>query len=200
MSTCGAPRKTDGDPCEFPSAQHCPHHGDGGNGGQPGRPTTYTAEIADEILMRMAGGEPLRQVCRRDGIPPASTVRGWVNDDREGFAERYARARGMMCDHWADEIVEIADDGTGDTWVDDDGVEHVNHDVIRRSKLRVDTRKWLMSKLRPERYGKRTKLEHSGEIKGGPLVVPGKIDPETWTRGVRREQVTGPKGNGDGGR
>lgn len=56
-------------------------------------------------------------------------------------------------DAMADEILVIADDGTGDSWTDDDGVVRTNHDVIARSKLRVDTRKWLMSKLAPKKYG-----------------------------------------------
>lgn len=137
---------------------------------QPGRPTRYRRKIANEILSRLAAGESLRSICRDESMPPASTVRGWVVDDRDGFAERYARAYELKVEHWADEIVEIADNGSGDTWTDEDGFVHVNHDHIKRSSLRVDTRKWLMAKLKPRRYGERQQLEHSGP-EGGPLEV-----------------------------
>lgn len=74
----------------------------------------------------------------------------------------------MQVDHWADEILRIADDGSGDTWTDGKGRQRTNHDVIRRSELRVDTRKFLMSKLHPEVYGDRSKVEVMGE--GGGAV------------------------------
>lgn len=118
----------------------------------------------------MSGGESLRSICRDAHMPDESTVRGWVIDDREGFSPRYARAREMQVEHWADEILEIADDGTGDAWVGDDGRPVVNHDHIKRSALRVDARKWLMSKLVPKRYGDKVQTEVSGP-EGGPVAV-----------------------------
>ena len=39
-----------------------------------------------------------------------------------------------------------------------------NSESVQRSKLRVDTRKWLMSKLAPKKYGEKVDLEHSGEV------------------------------------
>ena len=58
-----------------------------------GRPTHYTAETAQCILDELLAGRPLDAVCRDDGMPPRSTVRQWVADDREGFAARYREAR-----------------------------------------------------------------------------------------------------------
>lgn len=73
----------------------------------------------------------------------------------------------------AEQIIEISDDGTNDTYVvrDEKGnalEERVNHDHIQRSRLRVDARKWLLSKMRPEKYGDRTIL--AGD-KDQPLLV-----------------------------
>ena len=42
---------------------------------------------------------------------------------------------------------------------------------VQRDRLRVDTRKWLMSKLHPERYGDKTKLEHSGRVETPGLTL-----------------------------
>lgn len=166
---CGSEDTTTGQPCRFPSEDNCPHHPHGGKRDSPAGPkTTYDRDTANEVCRRMACGETLRGICRDEDMPPESTVRGWVIDDRENFAAQYARARRLQVDHWADEIVAVADDGAGDTWVDEDGNERVNHDVIRRSELRVDTRKWLMSKLKPGTYGDRSKVELMGED-GGPV-------------------------------
>lgn len=61
-------------------------------------------------------------------------------------------------DRMAEEILQIADDGRNDTYEDADGHERTDSDVIQRSRLRVDTRKWLMSKLAPKKYGDKTLL------------------------------------------
>lgn len=135
-----------------------------------GRPSVYTEAIAAEICARLSAGETLRQICRSEHMPDERTVRGWVLDDREGFSPRYARAREMQFEAWADEITEISDDGTND-WMEresKDGSSQtvLNGEHVQRSRLRVDSRKWLLSKLKPERYG--DKLQHSGPG-GGPV-------------------------------
>lgn len=137
-----------------------------------GRPSAYQAEIAEEICGRMAGGETLKDICQDERFPAPSTVRLWAVMDREGFSAPYARAREMQVEHWADEIVDISDDGTND-WivrqVGEDRVETVpDHEHISRSKLRVDSRKWLAAKLMPRTYGDKQQLEHTGKD-GGPI-------------------------------
>jgi hypothetical protein len=70
--------------------------------------TRYTPDLAVDICRRVSEGEPLRQVCRDAGMPPESTVRLWVRDDRDNLAARYQAARAMQVECWADEIVLIA--------------------------------------------------------------------------------------------
>ena len=90
-------------------------------------------------------------------------------DNRDGFYPQYARARELQMEAWADEIVEISDDGTND-WMErqlrDGKTEEVlDHEHITRSRLRVDTRKWIMSKLKPGTYG--DKLQHANAAGDG---------------------------------
>jgi len=132
---------------------------------QLGRPTKYTRAISDEICLRLASGETLNQICRSEKMPARPTVIRWVLEDRDGFSDRYAEARDLMLEHWADEVVEIADDGTND-WVEREGrnggtFEAVDHEHVNRSRLRVDTRRWLLSKLKPERYGERLEVNQN---------------------------------------
>ena len=142
----------------------------------PGRPTRCTANTASAICTRLAGGESLRSICRDDTMPSLSTVMGWLFDgEHEEFSEQYARARKVQAEVLADELTDIADDGSNDFTTDKDGKETVNHEHIQRSRLRVDTRKWVAAKLLPKRYG--DKLQHTGEG-GGPIPQEHRLAPE----------------------
>jgi hypothetical protein len=111
-------------------------------------------------------------------MPAESTVRAWALDDREGFSAKYARAREIGYHHMADEIQEISDNGSND-WMerhDGDNVAWVaNGEHIQRSRLRVDSRKWHLSKALPKIYGDKQTTEHTGPD-GGPIRVLGDID------------------------
>lgn len=132
-----------------------------------GRPPLYTAALASEICKRLAAGETLRSICRTEGMPAHSTVLSWTISD-EAFSDQYTRAREIGYQIMADEVLEIADDGRNDCWKDEEGNPRTDHDVIARSRLRVDTRKWLLSKALPKVYGDRQAIEHTGKD-GGPI-------------------------------
>lgn len=153
-----------------------------------GRPSTYTPEIAATICAEVASGKTLREVCRQEGMPSESTVRSWYLDDREGFFAQYARARDLQLEVWADETIEIADDGSND-WMtrqnsNGESYEVVNSEHISRSKLRVDQRKWLLSKLKPERYGDRLKVAGDADA---PLHVAHAGAKEILAKAIARE-------------
>lgn len=137
-----------------------------------GRPSVYTPKIAAEICERIAKGESLREICRSEHMPDEHTVRMWHVEDREGFSPHYTRAVQARAERWAEEVVEISDDGSND-WMernvgDGETITVADHEHISRSKLRVDTRKWLLSKVLPKVYGDKVAVTGEG---GGPLVV-----------------------------
>lgn len=136
-----------------------------------GRPSLFTQDIADQICRQMATGMSLREICRQNGMPAESTVRLWAVEDYQGFSAQYTRARQALADYWADEVIDIADNSANDWMVRQQGegeIEIANHDHINRSRLRVDTRKWLLSKVLPKVYGDKTTNEHTGP-NGGPM-------------------------------
>lgn len=124
-----------------------------------GRPSTFTQEVADEICLRIASGETLRSMTG-DNLPDQRTIFRWLAAN-DGFRQQYARAKEAQAEVLAEEILEIADDGTNDYIKTDDG-EIVNHEHINRSRLRVDSRKWLLSKLLPKKYGDRIQQDIGG--------------------------------------
>lgn len=144
-------------------------------GDERGRPSVYTKELGDRICALLSEGRTLRDVCRDEGMPNEATVRGWaLKDDeqaRPGFFTQYARAREIGYYAMADETLEISDDGTND-WMKrtqgDDTIDVVNNEAIARSRLRVDTRKWLLSKALPKIYGDR--VIHAGDAEN-PVVT-----------------------------
>lgn len=124
-----------------------------------GRPSTYSADVAAAICARLSKGETLRSICRDPDMPEDSTVRTWALDDREGFYAHYTKARDLGLDAMADDLFDIADETGKDTLTDKDGNDRPNSEWITRSRLRVDTRKWYLSKLAPKRYGDRIEIE-----------------------------------------
>lgn len=135
-----------------------------------GRPTAYTDKIADEICRRLAEGESLNKICADKHIPPRSTVLTWVLSKKHDFSDRYLRAREVQAWTMADEIVDIADDGSLDKVELESGQVSVNHEHINRSRLRVDTRKWLLARLLQKHFGDRVSTEMSGPD-GGPIKI-----------------------------
>jgi hypothetical protein len=110
-------------------------------------------------------GESLREICRDEAMPDKSTVMRWLASNQE-FRDQYAGAREAQADYYAEEIVEISDDGSND-WMlrkqGDDEIEVENKEVLARSRLRVDTRKWLMARMAPKKYGDKVTQEHVGD-------------------------------------
>lgn len=101
-------------------------------------------------------------------MPTEATVRMWAADDREGFYSQYTRARDIGLDCVAEEVFEIADDGS----------DH------QRDRLRFDARRWYLSKLAPKRYGDKITQEHTG-ADGGPIQSQATVD----VTGLSAEQL-----------
>jgi hypothetical protein len=133
-----------------------------------GRPSLYSPEMADLILAHITEGLSVSEIGRIEGMPARSTIMLWVAQDKEGFLDRYAKACQARAHYWADEILDIADDGCND-WMERTDAEGetigwaVNGEALGRSKLRVDSRKWLLSKLLPQ-YSDKQEIKHSGSI------------------------------------
>ena len=111
----------------------------------------------------------MRSISREESMPCMSTLFLWLRTHTE-FSEQYAKAKLESHSALFEEIFDIADDGSND-WLeinhgkdDKDCGWKQNGEAIQRSRLRVDTRKWALSKLHPKKYGDRIHTEHSGHI------------------------------------
>lgn len=106
-------------------------------------------------------------------MPSAATVFNWMRTYPK-FLEQYARAKQESADAMAEEIMDISDDGTND-WMEDQYMKgkspgwKVNGEAVQRSKLRVDTRKWLMSKMKPKKYADKLDVTTNGKDLPSPI-------------------------------
>lgn len=130
---------------------------------KPGRPSKFTPELADEIVMRISQGIPLREICRDEHIPSWMSVYRWMDADKE-FSLRIAHARELGEEAIAQECLEIADDAKND-WMEKigrDGTElyQLNGEHVQRSKLRIETRLKLLAKWNPRKWGEKVDLNH----------------------------------------
>lgn len=119
--------------------------------GAGGRPSTYNQDVATAICARMSEGESLRSICRDPLMPALSTVFLWVSKHSE-FSEQYRLAMASRADAMFEDMIEIADDSAED-YVNTDQGEKFNSEHVQRSRLRLDTRKWMLSKMMPKKYG-----------------------------------------------
>lgn len=146
-----------------------------------GRPSLYTPELAALICKRLADGMTLREVCKADDMPVESTVRNWALIDYEGFFAHYAKAREIGYHAMADETIDIADNAKND-WMERNSDYEAgwiaNGEHITRSRLRIDTRKWLLSKALPKIYGDKVLMGSDPDNPLPPSIDLSKAPPE----------------------
>lgn len=124
------------------------------------RPPIYTEALADSILDLMSVGHSIREICTRDGMPTWETVWRWRWSLPE-FSARYDRARDRRAEIQALRVEELADEKPL-TYVDERGIERIDPAWAQVQKLRIDSRKWIASRLVPA-FGDR-------------VAVAGKVD------------------------
>jgi hypothetical protein len=157
---------------------------------KPGRPTKYSEQLADRICSQLASGMSARSVCAADDMPSMQTFWRWLRENQV-FRERYAHAKDESADALVEQMLDIADDASGDFIDDGEGNIKFNHEHVQRSRLRVDTRRWIAAKLRPKRYGDRVDMNH-GVQPDDPLAallksVRGASFGPVPTRAIERE-------------
>lgn len=110
--------------------------------------TIYTQELADRMCEQLAEGISLRTVCLQEGMPSKATVFRWLRLYPE-FEASYTRAKQESADALVEDMLDIADDRADDP---------------QSRRVRVDTRKWIASKMKPKKYGE--KLDVDANVNG----------------------------------
>lgn len=117
--------------------------------------------IINEVCELIESGLSLRKALIQIKLP-AITFYEWIDNDLEK-AKQYARACEMRTELLVDEILEMADEQNADTYTDDEGNTITDGSAIQRSRLKVDARKWLASKMNPKKYGDKLDITSKDE-------------------------------------
>jgi hypothetical protein len=146
-----------------------------------GAPSLYSQGLVQTICEHIANCVSLRAIAAMDGMPSVATMMNWLADaGKPEFLEQYARAREAQADRMAEDILAIADEECTTVRADKHGTQADHPDgstevifdatAVARNKLRVDARKWLVSKMAPKKYGDKVQAELTGG-NGGPIAV-----------------------------
>jgi len=126
----------------------------------------YSPELGERVCREIAiTTRGLTAICKENpDFPARDTIYMWRLDHPE-FAAIYNEAKRIQADLFVEEIIEISDDIKNDNIENKDGSLRPNKEWIMRSKLKVDSRKWIACKLLPKVYGDKFegKVEHTGQ-------------------------------------
>jgi hypothetical protein len=121
-----------------------------------GRPSIHTHELAKEICDTIAeSNQSLYVLCHKNPHWPCyNAIYEWINDNRQGFGDLYAKAKENQADYLAESILTIID--KPETFYDENGNERNDTQMIR---IKVDALKWHAMKLKPKKWGERTQVD-----------------------------------------
>jgi hypothetical protein len=129
----------------------------------------FSIEVFDSICEALSTSSiGLNKSCKNHSVSPTSFY-AWIKEDSE-LLNKYTRARENQADFMADEIIEIADDKSGDNISTENGTI-ANNEFINRSRLRVEARKWIAAKLKPKKYGDKLDVTTDGEKVNQPIII-----------------------------
>ena len=135
-----------------------------------------TADLKEEIVQRLASGELLKNILNDERMPSYMTVHREEERDPD-FGADMRIARRVCASVLVDEVLEISDDAAQD--VKPDG--SVNYELVARSKMRADNRKWVASKLDPARFSEKVQTDITS---GGEKIEAKDVSPLESARQV----------------
>ena len=120
-------------------------------------------DIFDVICDKIINGKSVRTVLNEiePKISP-STFFIWLRED-ELKSKQYEIATKERSELVFEDILDIADNSSNDYVENENGNLVLNAENIQRSRLRVDARKWILSKMNPKKYGDKTDITTNGK-------------------------------------
>lgn len=140
-----------------------------------GRPSDYSPELAQRICFLLSMGMSLRSVCLLDDMPNGETIFRWLRTNKE-FSEQYALAKQESTDAQQEQLESLGDEAIALSQTVD---VKASGAVVQAVKLKADNLKWLMSKMKPKKYGDKLDLTSDGKALPTPIYGGASITPPT---------------------
>ena len=113
-----------------------------------------------QILLSIEGGNSLRATLKREGMPTSTTFYEWIDNDKEK-AIHYARA----IEARAELKFESIEQDYSEAPQRDAEPGRIDSAWVQLQRLKIDAKKWELSKLNPKKYGDKIQQELSGQVK-----------------------------------
>ena len=124
-----------------------------------GRPTIFTETLAAKICQRIADGESIRAICSDPDMPSTTAVFRWIASGKyDGFRQLYEASMQIRLETLGDGLIELAD-----APIERNAAGAIDSAAVQMRRLQIETRRWILSKLLPRKYGDRMGLHHQGE-------------------------------------
>ena len=124
-----------------------------------GRPTIFTEILAAKICQRIADGESIRAICSDPDMPSTTAVFRWIASGKyDGFRQLYEASMQIRLETLGDGLIELAD-----APIERNAAGAIDSAAVQMRRLQIETRRWILSKLLPRKYGDRMGLDHQGE-------------------------------------
>ena len=138
---------------------------------------TYNKEqkeaILNSIFEDISKGISLRKACKNSGIP-RMTFYNWVDDEQKEI-DRYMRAK----EQGIEARFESIEEDYNEEPQRDPETGKIDSAWVQLQRLKIDSKKWELSKLAPKKYGDKIDVTSKGESIQAPSVVNVKIiEPE----------------------
>lgn len=114
-------------------------------------------DLALKIIEQIANGELASKVCKKEGVNWGSWWR--YCQQHEELRSMYASSREQQYRLIADNLIDLVDEKPA---CDANG--KMDPGSVTWQRNRVDTRKWLISKILPKEYGDKVVLDENSHI------------------------------------
>lgn len=119
------------------------------------RRARWPLELMEEIMVDIAAGAIIKEAVEARGMKPNEFYYLALKDPE--IKQMYDDAQQIRIESMAEAIIAVSDDAEQDF----NEYGRLNSENINRAKLKVDTRKWLMSRLGWKRFGDRLQTEQN---------------------------------------
>lgn len=126
--------------------------------------------VFESICREIELGSSLRSALKTIGSPSSNVFYEWI-DGNELKNKRYARACEERANAIFEDTLDIADDKSGDVLKNENGDEYLNQEFVQRAKLKIDTRKWMLGKMNPKKYGDKNTTVLEGGLTNKNVVL-----------------------------
>lgn len=131
-----------------------------------GRPTDYSIELATKICEEISLGKSMRKVCEQEGMPSMQTVWTWLRIHKD-FLEQYEQACQERTESQHEMLLDLGDEAIE---LSQEVDAKASSAVVSAVKLKADNMKWVMSKMKPKKYGDKIDMTTNGKDLPTPIL------------------------------